>query len=146
MFQKYYDNNTIILANDMLPVELENKTDREIFEYLTNDNVENQTLRAKLSYFNDESNRAKEARQQGRLYCCFRAPWKTISGREYLSQQDAILINYFITTNPKSAQISQFALAVRISIDLTFYAVFNKQQKSVLKENCNNLIFDKNIL
>ena len=146
MYQKYYEENTIILANKMLPIELENKTDREIFEYLTDKNNINQTLRAKLNYFNNEANRAKEARQEGRLYCCFKIPWLTSSGLKYLSQQDIILLNYFIETNPKSPFISQFALSVKISIDLSFYAVFNKQQQSLLKENCGNLLFEKNII
>jgi hypothetical protein len=142
MYQKYYEENTIILADKMLPIELKDKTNLEIFQYLTNDDNINQTLRAKLNYFNNEANRAKEVRQEGKLYCCFKIPWITTSGITYLSQQDIILLNYFIETNPKSPFISQFALAVKISIDLSFYSVFNRQQRSLLKENCGTLIFE----
>jgi len=143
MFQQYYGENTIILSHNILPIELKDKTNKELLEFLSNPDENNQTLRAKLSYFNDESNRAKTARQQGRVYGYFKIPWITVSDIKYLSQQDIILLNYFIMTDYDSTVLSSFAYAVKVSVDMTFYAVFNKEQQSTKRCVCNRIVYDK---
>lgn len=129
---KYYDADTITLAEELLPIELVGKTKLEIKRCLTEDN----DLRAKLNYFGAESKRAKTVRQEGRFYGVFNIPWVTVSGKRQLLQWDIIRLNNFIFTTPDPSSVSNFAYSVLVSVDITSYVVFSRTQAARKKCFC----------
>ena len=108
--QQYANEETIILANDLLPVILEGYTKDEVIEILNK--PENQNLVDLLRQFCNQTYKAQIYRNNGGTYCCYQVKWENVGKIRNIDSRNMWNLNYLLFTTPDSANLSMFVFAV----------------------------------
>jgi hypothetical protein len=108
--QQYANQQTIDLANELLPTILEGKTKLEVVEIL--ENPENQNLVDLLRQFCNQTYKAQIYRNNGITYCCFQVKWNSVGNIKNIDPRNMWNLNYLLFTTPDSANLSMFIFAV----------------------------------
>jgi hypothetical protein len=108
--QQYANQETINLANQLLPTILEGKTKLEIVEIL--EDPENQNLVDLLRQFCNQTYKAQIYRNNGGTYCCYQVKWENIGKIRNIDPRNMWNLNYLLFTTPDSANLSMFIFAV----------------------------------
>jgi hypothetical protein len=108
--QQYANEETIILANDLLPVILEGYTKEEVVEILNK--PENQNLVDLLRQFCNQTYKAQIYRNNGGTYCCYQVKWDNVGKIRNIDPRNMWNLNYLLFTTPDSANLSMFIFAV----------------------------------
>ena len=108
--QQYANEETIILANDLLPVILEGYTKDEVVEILNK--PENQNLVDLLRQFCNQTYKAQIYRNNGGTYCCYQVKWDNVGKIRNIDPRNMWNLNYLLFTTPNSSNLSMFIFAV----------------------------------
>jgi hypothetical protein len=108
--QQYWNEETVKLADLLLPSELQGKNKAEIVQYL--DNPINQPLVDLLRQFCNQTYRAQIYRNRGLIYCCFQVKWKNVGDITNIDPRNMWNLNYLMFTIPNGAELSNFIFAV----------------------------------
>lgn len=108
--EKYWNQETIDLANELLPKILEGKSKKEIAEILMDPT--NQDLVDKLRQFCNQTYKAQIYRNRGREYCCFQVKWDNVGNVKNICPRNMWNLNYLLFTDNKGPDVSNFIFAV----------------------------------
>jgi hypothetical protein len=108
--QQYANQQTIDLANDLLPTILKGKTKLEIAVIL--EKPENQNLVDLLRQFCNETYKAQIYRNNDITYCCFQVKWDSVGKIRNIEPRNMWNLNYLLFTTPDSANLSRFIFTV----------------------------------
>jgi len=111
--QQYYDQQTIELADRLLPVELEGKNKLEIALYLDNF----LKLVDILKQFANQTYIAQIYRNRGLTYCCFQVLWESVGDVRNIDPRNMWNLNYLLFTAPNAINTSNFIFAVLYCIN-----------------------------
>jgi len=108
--QQYWNQQTINLANRLLPKVLEGKNKAEIAAYL--DDPNNLSLVDRLKQFCNQTYYCMNYRQLNITYCCYQVIWENVGDVKHIGKRDMWNLNYLMFTNPKALDSSNFIFAV----------------------------------
>ena len=108
--QQYVNQQTIDLANDLLPTILKGKTKFEIAQIL--EKPENQNLVDLLRQFCNETYKAQIYRNNDINYCCYQVKWDSVGNIRNIEPRNMWNLNYLLFTVPNSGNLSMFIFAV----------------------------------
>lgn len=108
--QQYWNQETVDLANQLLPKILEGKTKKEIAEILMD--PANQDLVDKLRQFCNQTYKAQIYRNRGREFCCFQVKWENVGNVTNVCPRNMWNLNYLMFVGPNGADASNFIFAV----------------------------------
>ena len=108
--QQYANQQTIDLANDLLPTILKGKTKFEIAQIL--EKPENQNLVDLLRQFCNETYKAQIYRNNDITYCCYQVKWDNVGKIRNIEPRNMWNLNYLLFTTPDSFNLSMFIFAV----------------------------------
>ena len=107
---QYANQETIDLADNLLPVILEGYTRDEVIVILNM--PENQKLVDLLRQFCNQTYKAQIYRNNGGTYCCFQVKWENVGNIRNVDSRNMINLNYLLFTVPNSENLSMFIFAV----------------------------------
>jgi photosystem II stability/assembly factor-like uncharacterized protein len=108
--QQYANQETIDLADDLLPTILEGYTKDEVIEILNN--PDNQNLVDLLRQFCNQTYKAQIYRNNGQNYCCYQVKWENVGNIKNIDPRNMWNLNYLLFTVPNSGDLSMFIFAV----------------------------------
>ena len=108
--QQYWNQETVDLADLLLPKILLNKTKEEIAAIL--EEPKNQPLVDQLRQFCNETYKAQIYRNRGRIYCCFQVKWENVGNVQNIGPREMWNLNYLMFTSKNPADSSNFIFAV----------------------------------
>jgi hypothetical protein len=108
--QQYANQETIELANELLPTILKGKTKLEIALIL--EKPENQNLVDLLRQFCNQTYKAQIYRNNDITYCCYQVKWDSVGNIRNIEPRNMWNLNYLLFTTPDSANLSKFIFAV----------------------------------
>ncbi len=108
--QTYWNQETIDLADKLLPKALEGKTKPEIIAYL--DDPNNLELVNKLKQFCNQTYYAMNYRQNNIIFCCYQVIWESVGNVRNIDTRNMWNLNYLLFTDPNSWNSSDFIFAV----------------------------------
>ena len=129
---RYPTEETVVFANNLLPVVLKDKSKKEIKEYLTGETTDQNDLRLKLNNFSFTTRKARDSLDKGLTFGFYNIPWEIEDSKyKQVNQQDMMLLNLLFLQIKKIC--NKFVYAVLISIELTNQLPF--KNKWILRED-----------
>jgi len=126
IINRYVNNDTILLANSLLPVSLVGLTKNQIKNKINSD----YNLFKTLGHFSVRTEQYKKYRQNGMDFPKYKVNWKNISNKKSLEPFEMINLNYLIYTYPNASNLSSFAFAVNYASGLNYNYYFQQAQSS----------------
>jgi len=108
--QQYWNQETVDLADKLLPTVLNGKTYPEIAVYL--DDPANLKLVNLLKQFCNQTYIAQIYRNRGLTYGCFQVWWDSVGNIRQIDPRNMWNLNYLLFTDPMAAASSKFIFAV----------------------------------
>ena len=126
IINRYVNNDTIILANSLLPVSLSGLTKKQIQDKIKSD----YNLFRILGHFSVRTEQYKRYRQNGMNFPKYKVNWQNVGGKKSLEPFEMINLNYLIYTYPNAGNLSPFAYAINYASGLNYNYYFQQAQKS----------------
>jgi hypothetical protein len=108
--QTYWNQETVDLADSLLPTVLNGKSKAEIVAYL-NDPA-NLSLVDRLKQFCNQTYNAQNYRNRGLTYCCYQVIWENVGNVRNIDPRNMWNLNYLMFTDPNAMNSSNFIFAV----------------------------------
>ena len=108
--QQYWNQETVDLADNLLPTELVGKTYEQIMLYL--DDPGNLYLVDILKQFCNQTYKAQIYRNRGLMYGCYQVLWNSVGDIKQIDPRNMWNLNYLLFTDPMAATSSNFIFAV----------------------------------
>jgi hypothetical protein len=108
--QQYANQETIVLADKLLPTILKCKSKFEIAQIL--EKPENQNLVDLLRQFCNQTYKAQIYRNNDITYCCYQVKWENVGNIRNIEPRNMWNLNYLLFTTPDSVNLSMFIFAV----------------------------------
>jgi len=132
--QQYWNQQTIDLANQLLPLELVGKTRIEIAAYL--DDKANYKLVNILKQFCNQTYIAQIYRNGGLTYGCFQVWWDSVGNVRQIDPRNMWNLNYLLFTDPTGGLSSDFIFAVLWCVNINFRNILRQSMTSQGLEYC----------
>jgi len=111
--QTYANAQTVLLADQLLPLVLVGKTKAQIVEYLTTLEPPNQLLVDQLRQFCNYTYRYQINRNRGlNTLCNYQILWQNVGSISSIDPRNMWNMNYLLFTIPDSGDLSNFIFAV----------------------------------
>lgn len=111
--QTYANAQTVLLADQLLPLVLVGKTKAQIVEYLTTLEPPNQLLVDQLRQFCNYTYRYQINRNRGlNTLCNYQILWENVGSIPSIDPRNMWNMNYLLFTIPDSGDLSNFIFAV----------------------------------
>ena len=125
---QYWNQETVDLANNLLPMLLKNKTKIEIALIL--DNPDNQNLVNILKQFCNQTYKAQIQRNRGLTFGYYQVLWDSVGNVRQIDVRNMCNLNYLLFTDVNAYNSSNFIFAV-------LYVV-NVNLRNYLKQTLNS--------
>lgn len=126
--QQYWNQQTIDLADKLLPTVLVGKNKAEIAAYL--DDPNNLNLVDRLKQFCNQTYYAQIYRNRGLEYCCYQVIWENVGDIRNIGKRDMWNLNYLMFTDPDALNSSDFIYAVLYCVNQNIKNYFRQTMTS----------------